>query len=193
MKILLATNNQGKLRELKALLPQEYEILTMKDCGIDVDVVEDGDTFEDNALIKAKTISQLSGMVTIADDSGLEVTALGGAPGIYSARYSGSHGNDNANNELLLKNMQGISDRSANFTSAVVLYYPSGEYMTFVGKVYGRILEDSCGDGGFGYDPLFYSTELNKSFGTATAEEKNRVSHRAKALAKLVLAITSHN
>lgn len=192
MNILLASNNKGKLKELKNMLSTNFNILTMHDKGIYIDVVEDGDTFYANALKKAKEISLISGMATLADDSGLEVNALGGDPGVHSARYCGKHGDDDQNNQLLLHNLVGVTDRSANFTCCIVLYLPNGEHYSFEGKAHGHILDRCIGDGGFGYDALFYSDDLNKSFGQATDDEKNKVSHRAVALNKLISFISNN-
>jgi XTP/dITP diphosphohydrolase len=125
-------------------------------------------------------------MVALADDSGICVNALNGAPGVYSARYGGEHGNDKKNRDLLLKNMQGVTDRTAYFKSAVALVYPDGKELVAEGKTYGKILTEEVGNGGFGYDCIFENDDLNKSFGLATAEEKNSVSHRFRALNNLL-------
>lgn len=182
-KIVVASNNKGKIREFKQIL-SDYEVLSLADCNISVDVEETGTTFEENALIKAKAIYEIIGVPVISDDSGLVVDALGGDPGVYSARYAGEH-NDEANNALLLKNLEDKSDRSAKFVSAVV-YYDGERTLVGRGEVKGTILYEKHGDAGFGYDPLFFSTELNKCFGEATAEEKNSVSHRYRAICDLV-------
>ena len=140
----------------------------------------------ENALLKARAAAKALGLPVLADDSGLCVNALGGAPGVYSARYCGWHADDASNRKLLLKNMVGVTDRTAYFQSSVVLVYPDGRELIAEGKTYGRILEAEDGEGGFGYDPLFFSDDLQKSFGRATAEEKNGVSHRSRALAALM-------
>ena len=137
------------------------------------------------ALIKAKAVSLALGVDALADDSGLCVTALNGAPGVYSARYAGAHGNDKENNALLLKNLENKTDRSAKFVSSVVLYTVNGEIFEGYGETHGTILFNEDGENGFGYDPLFHSNDLNKSFGIASAEEKNAVSHRYRALCNL--------
>lgn len=185
-KLVVATGNAHKLREIAEIFT-EYEVVSQKQMGFDEDVEETGTTFAENALIKARAAAKALGCIALADDSGLCVDALGGAPGIYSARYSGEHGDDKKNRDLLLKNMQGIADRKAHFTSAVALVYPDGKELVAEGKTYGTILQEEIGDGGFGYDCIFESEDLNKSFGLATAEEKNTVSHRFRALQALLV------
>ena len=187
MKIVLASRNKKKKAELQTLLSQYIEgieILSLDDVGIYGEIEEDGVTFEENALIKARVAAE-SGYIGVGDDSGLEVDALGGAPGVYSARYAGEEHNDEANNALLLKNLEGKENRNAKFVSAVV-YYDGARTLVGKGEVQGTILFEKCGDAGFGYDPLFFSIELNKGFGEATAEEKNSVSHRYRAICDLV-------
>jgi XTP/dITP diphosphohydrolase len=183
-KIVIASNNKGKIREFRQIL-SSYEVLSLADCNLNVDVEETGVTFEENALIKAKAIYEIIGVPVISDDSGLVVDALGGAPGVYSARYAGEEHNDEANNALLLKNLENTTNRNAKFVSAVV-YYDGERTLVGKGEVNGTILHEKCGNGGFGYDPLFFSTELNKCFGQASAEEKNSVSHRYRAICDLV-------
>lgn len=184
-KIVAATNNAGKLREIREILDGIYEVVSLKDLRLNVDAEETGATFEENALIKARAVFLAANLPALADDSGLCVDALDGAPGVYSARYSGENASDKENNALLLKNMEGISDRDAKFVSAVVLYRGENDYITATGETAGRILLSPEGSGGFGYDCLFFSAALGKSFGLATAEEKNSVSHRAAALRAL--------
>lgn len=187
MKLLIASNNRGKVREIRDILAGKFdEILSLADAGLDIDVVEDGTTFFENALKKAKEVCEASGLWSLADDSGLCVEALGGAPGVYSARFAGAHGDDEANINLLLEKLRGKEDRRAKFVSSVVLYRPDGSYLSALGEARGIILEARVGKGGFGYDPVFYSEDLGKSFGEATAEEKNGVSHRFRALTALL-------
>ena len=189
MKILLATRNKNKAREVAAILSEyrdqlgEIELLTLDDAGFPDDVEENGSTFEENAMIKARA-GAVSGLITLADDSGIEVDALGGAPGIYSARFAGSHGDDKANNELLLQKLQGVpkEKRTARYAVAIACVLPEGETFTVRGTAEGLILDSYDGTGGFGYDPLFWSLDLQKSFGRATPEEKNGVSHRGRAV-----------
>ena len=194
MKIVLASRNKHKISELQTLLGkyiEGIEILSLDDAGIYGEIEENGNSFSENALIKAKAAA-VSGYIGIGDDSGLEVTALGGAPGIYSARYAGGHGDDAANNELLLKNLVGVSDRSARFVCALACVFPDGrESLCVLGEAKGEIISEYRGTGGFGYDPLFYFPPLEKTFGELTAEEKNKVSHRSDAIKKLAEALRS--
>lgn len=183
-RLIVASANKGKLREIKELLSDKYDIISMSDAGINVDINETGSTFEENALIKAKAVYELCGCPVISDDSGLMVYALNGEPGVYSARYAGEEHDDEKNNLKLLKNLSDTADRRAKFVS-VVAFYDGKREVTAEGTVEGEILREKHGYNGFGYDPLFYSFELKKSFGEASAEEKNTVSHRARALKNL--------
>lgn len=192
MQLVFASNNAGKIREVakilnECFLGESIEILSLKDINFFEDIVEDGETFEENALIKARTIARL-GYLCIADDSGLEVDALDGAPGIYSARYSGGHGNDRENNLLVLKNLENVPDekRTARFSCAIACVAPEGEEFTVRASCEGRILHAEEGSGGFGYDPLFYVEEYGKTLASVTPEEKNAISHRGKALRAFV-------
>ncbi len=185
-KIVLASNNKGKIKEFRELFPAEYEIVTMSEAGFTEDVEETGTTFYENALLKAKTVSESLGVAVISDDSGLMVEALGGAPGVYSARYAGSHGNDSDNKRLLLKNMEGAKNRRAKFHSTVLFYDTDGTIIVGEGETHGEIMLEEVGTNGFGYDPLFFSYDLQKSFGVATSEEKNSVSHRNRAIRDLL-------
>lgn len=190
MDVVVASNNKHKLKEIRSILGDAFDnIYSLSDLGIDCDAEETAETFEGNALIKAKAVVEIAKMPALSDDSGLCVNALNGAPGVHSARYSGEHGNDSKNIDTLLKNLDGATDRTACFVSAVVLCYPDGSYITVRGQSDGRILYEREGTGGFGYDPVFFSNELNKSFGMATEEEKNSVSHRSKALEKLLVEL----
>ena len=188
MKIVLASRNKKKIAELQTLLGEYIEgieIFSLDDVGIYGEIVEDGNSFYENALIKARAAAA-SGYIGVGDDSGLEVNALGGAPGIYSARYAGEHGDDSANNELLLKNLSGVADRSARFVCALACVFPDGrESICVLGEAKGEIIPEYRGKGGFGYDPLFYFPPLKKTFGELTAEEKNKISHRSDAIKKL--------
>lgn len=192
MKLAIATNNQHKLQEIRAILGDSFEeLLSLKDLGIDVDVEETGTTLEENALIKARAILALSGIATLADDTGLMVDALNGAPGVYSARYAGEEHNDATNRALLLKNLDGVKDRSAHFATVIALCYPDGKTLTASGRVNGEILLSERGTEGFGYDSLFFSTELGKTFAEATQAEKNSVSHRGRALRAMLELVKS--
>ena len=183
-RLVVATGNAHKLREIAEIFP-DYEIVSQKQMGFDEDVEETGKTFAENALIKARSASKALNMPVIADDSGICVDVLGGQPGIFSARYAGVHGDDKRNRDLLLQNMCCEKNRKAHFACAVALVYPNGEEIVVEGETHGEILLQEHGEGGFGYDPIFFSTDLQKSFGVATAEEKNAVSHRFRALQAL--------
>lgn len=186
MKIVAATGNKGKIREFQEILgTMGCEIISMKDMGIDIDIEENGTTFEENALIKARAIAKLCDYPVISDDSGLCVDALDGAPGIYSARFAGEDADDSDRNRHLLKLLDGIENRKAHYVAAIAFITSDGKEMTTVGRTNGEILLEEQGTGGFGYDPLFFCTEINKCFGLATPDEKNEVSHRGRALRKL--------
>ena len=178
--IVLASGNKHKVKEIRELLP-EYEIISCLEAGFTGDIEENGLTFYDNALIKAKTVATALNLPALADDSGICVEALNGEPGIYSARYAGD-GVDKHNNELLLKNMQGKENRRAKFVCCMVYYKPNGEIITASGETCGEILDKEYGQNGFGYDPLFFSYDLNKCMGLATDVEKNSVSHSFRAI-----------
>jgi XTP/dITP diphosphohydrolase len=187
-KLILASNNAHKIEEIKSIFKgYSLDIVSLKEAGIDVDVEEDGKTFEENAYKKAKEIMDLSGEAVLADDSGLEVFALNGAPGVYSARFGGEHGNDKKNNIKLLEMLKDVPDnkRGAQFVSVIVLLTPSGDKIVSRGEVEGKIGYEGKGANGFGYDPLFVIPELNKTYAELTSDEKNSISHRARALANL--------
>lgn len=181
-KIVVASGNAGKIAEIKAIFT-DVEILTMQELGFNEEIEETGKSFRENAKIKAQTVCKALGLPALSDDSGLCVDGLNGAPGIYSARFSGEGPAENR--KLLLKRMEHVYDRRAHFESAVCLYLPNGKTYFGVGKTYGKILYEEIGTNGFGYDCLFFSDDLKKSFGVATDEEKNTVSHRFRALADL--------
>ena len=187
--IVLASNNQHKVKEFKKIL-SNYEILTLKDIDFNEDIEETGSTFAENALIKAETIHNYlkdKGLdyIVIADDSGLCCEALDGAPGVFSARYAGEHGNDAANRVKLRKELKD-KDRTAYFVCNIIVYYSNGEHKLFEGRTYGKIIDDERGKTDFGYDCIFLSDDLNKTFGEATEEEKNSVSHRGRAIEEMV-------
>lgn len=199
-EIVLASRNRGKLKELESLLAAALgDIITLKslgDIGYTADIEENGTTFAENALIKANAIAKL-GYIALADDSGLCVRALDGAPGVFSARYAGEHGDDGANNALLLKNLKGKDDRTAEFVTVFACAFPDGsDPIVARGHVCGEILEMQRGEGGFGYDPLFYYAPLGKTFAELDREEKNGISHRGAAVrefAKLFSAWIKEN
>ena len=184
-QLIVASNNKGKIKEIEQIFGKFYEIIPMCELGFNSEIEENGSTFFENALIKAKTVSNALNVDALADDSGLLVDALKGAPGIYSARYAGEHGNDELNRKFLLKNLEGVENRKAKFASSVVLYKTDGTYLEGYGETHGTILYKEDGENGFGYDSLFFSADLNKSFGVASSEEKNAVSHRYRALIDL--------
>ena len=187
MKLIIASNNAHKLTEMKAILAPFFDdVLSMREAGIEHETVEDGETFMENAVKKARELAEISGCCAIADDSGLCVDALGGAPGIYSARFSGVHGDDKANNRLLLEKLAGVEDRGAHYTCAIALVWPDGSMLTAEDYLYGEIAHDERGTNGFGYDPLFLLPERGLRTAEISADEKNRISHRGKALRKLV-------
>jgi XTP/dITP diphosphohydrolase len=198
MKIVLASRNRKKIGELKTLLSKffaDIEILSLDDVGIFGEIEENGQTFEENALIKAR-VAATSGMIGVGDDSGLTVDYLGGEPGIYSARYAarcgyaGEH-NDAANNEVLLQRLAGVpaEQRSAAFVCTIACVFPDGREVVVRGEAPGRILTEYVGEGGFGYDPLFYYEPLQKTYASLTPDEKNAISHRGRAVEKLAEAL----
>ena len=183
MKFVLASQNRGKLREMTEILKDcGVEIVLQSDLGVQVDVEENGETFAQNALLKAEAVMKATGLPAIADDSGLCVDALGGAPGVYTARYGGEGLTDQERYMLLLNNLRGQTDRRAHFHSAIACAFPDGRVLTAEGDCPGSIAFVPMGDGGFGYDPIFTVPEFKKTFSQLTAEEKNTVSHRGKAL-----------
>ncbi len=183
-RVVVASGNAHKLKELGDIFGGMVELISMKDAGFEGDIEENGTTFEENAVIKAEAVSRATGLPALADDSGLSVDALGGAPGVYSARYAGDHGNDQANNDLLLQNMQGVTNRACRFVCAMALALPGESTRVVRGECSGELLEQRAGEGGFGYDPLFrYHT--GKTFAEMTEKEKNAVSHRAVAAEKM--------
>ena len=179
--LVAATGNAHKLRELRSLFGEYYHIISMNDVGFDADIDENADTFAGNAAIKAEAVCAATGLPTIADDSGLTVDALHGEPGVRSARYAGVHGDDKANNDLLLERMQGQTNRACAFQCAIALKLPGREPLIAEGSCPGTLLHEERGTGGFGYDPLFLYEPLGKTFAEFTEAEKNAVSHRARA------------
>ena len=188
MKILLATRNEGKIKDFKKLTEDmDIEVVSILD-NIDIpDIEEDGNTFEENSEKKAVEIARYTGFITVSDDSGLCVDYLDGAPGIYSARYSGENANDNSNIDKLLEEVKNVDkkERGAYFVSVVRIAFPSEKVQSYRGEVKGEILFERDGNNGFGYDPVFFCYELGKSFGQASPDEKKGVSHRGRAFSKL--------
>jgi len=184
--LVLATRNQGKIREFKELLSDfRVDIKSLKDFGPLSPIKEDGETFEENAYKKAHMTAKMLGFPVLADDSGLMVDALGGRPGVHSARYAGEKASDKENNLKLLEAMQGRRNRKATFKCVIIIAVPSGPALTYEGLCDGEITHEMKGDHGFGYDPVFYYPPLKKTFAQLSLEEKNRVSHRGKAMAQL--------
>ncbi len=188
-KLIVASNNDHKIKEIKEILSQfPFEVLSLNEANINIDVEETGSTFMENADIKAKEIFKIAdGNMVLADDSGLSVEALNGAPGVFSARFAGEHGNNKANNDKLLYLLEGIKEdqRKAKFLCAMVLIVNEDEIVKVQGEVEGIITAEFRGEEGFGYDPLFFVPEYKKTFAQMSSEEKNAISHRGRALDKL--------
>ena len=183
MKVVLASKNQHKLVEMRDILSaQGVEVVLESDVGVDVDVEETGTTFEENSLLKARAVMEASGLPAIADDSGLSVDALNGAPGVYSARYGGEGLDDVGRYRLLLENMKGQLDRKCKFVSVITLCMPGGDVITARGECPGTLAYAPQGENGFGYDPIFFVPEKKKTFAQLSPEEKNAISHRGNAL-----------
>ena len=187
MKLIIASNNAHKLTEIKAILGGMFdEILSLREAGIEHETIEDGSSFMENAEKKAREIAELSGCCALADDSGICVDALGGAPGIFSARFSGVHGDDKANNRLLLEKLETAETRAAHYTCAIALVRPDGSCVRAEGHMQGVIAHEEAGENGFGYDPLFFLPQYGLTAAQISPEEKNRISHRARALHQLL-------
>jgi XTP/dITP diphosphohydrolase len=185
MELVFATNNKHKVREISDLLDNNFRILGLADLNITEDIPEEAETLEENALFKARYVHEKTGKNVFADDTGLEVTALGGAPGVYSARYAGENKSFDDNIEKLLREMQGEHDRSARFRTVIALILDGTEYL-FDGTVEGEIIRERRGTGGFGYDPVFLATGYELTFAEIPLSEKNKISHRAKAMRQLL-------
>lgn len=188
IRLVFATGNQGKVNEFRQMLGESYEILSMKDLDVDVEIIEDGRTFEENAIIKAKAVMEATGEMVLADDSGFEVDCLNKEPGIYSARYMGEDTPYSVKNAELLKRCQGVPDekRGARFVCVIACAYPDGTVDTAAGVIEGRLAYEPKGENGFGYDPIFYLPERGCTTGELLPEEKNAISHRGIAVRKMV-------
>lgn len=192
-KFVLATHNPGKLKEMGAFLAQYgVEVVSPADLGLAVDVEETGTTFAENAMLKARAICDLAGLPAIADDSGLCVDALNGGPGVYSARYGGPELDDRGRYLLLLNSLRGQTSRAAHFACAIACAFPNGDALTAEGRCEGTIAFAPMGEGGFGYDPVFFVPERKKTFGQLTAEEKSEISHRGRALADFAKKLATY-
>lgn len=192
-QVIIATKNKGKVKDFQALFsPLGYEVVTMFDVAPDLEIEETGTTFEENAKIKAETLAKQLQAIVIADDSGLQVDALNGEPGVYSARYAGDH-DDEANIQKVLVKLQGVpaEERTARFVCVIAVASPTMETKTFYGTCEGVILEEKVGTNGFGYDPIFFVPELGKSMAQLTPEQKGAISHRGNALRKLQSEVSS--
>jgi len=193
MDVVVATNNKGKLKEFRALLGDYFtNIYSLADLGLNCDVEETGSTFEENALLKAQYVKSQTDFAVLADDSGLQVNALGGAPGVFSARYAGKNATDESNRKKLFAQLDKKTDRSAQFVCVLALILPDGKLIYAKGETKGEITLKEEGTNGFCYDVMFHSSELQKGFGIATEKEKNSVSHRSKAVKNLIENLTKY-
>ena len=190
-RLVFATGNQGKVNEFRQMLGDDYEILSMKDIGVDIDIVEDGKTFEENALIKAREVCKLAGEMVMADDSGLEIDYLNGEPGIYSARYMGEDTSYDIKNQALIDRLSGVPDeeRTARFVCAIAAAYPDGSSEVVRGTMEGRIGYEIAGENGFGYDPIFVLPQYGCTSAELSPEKKNALSHRGEGLRKMRLRL----
>ncbi|MDD4832280.1 MAG: RdgB/HAM1 family non-canonical purine NTP pyrophosphatase [Clostridia bacterium] len=187
MNLVIATSNEGKLNEFKRILSKSFDnIFSMKDIGVNEDIVENGETLEENSLIKAQFVKRFTPFCVLADDTGLCVNALHGKPGVRSARFFAENATHAQNRTYLLKLIEGVTDRSAYFSAVLTLILPDGNIIVVKGETKGKITSSEIGDSGFGYDSVFFSDELGKTFAQATKEEKDRVSHRGKATQELI-------
>jgi len=187
MRLIIASNNAHKITEIKAILGKFFsEVLSLREAGIDHETVEDGTTFFENAYKKAREIAELTGDYALADDSGICADALDGAPGIHSARFCGHHGDDEANNQLLLKLLRDKENKAAHYVCSIALVAPDGRVYKAEDYMHGEITENRAGEGGFGYDPYFYLPDLGCTAAELTSEQKNAISHRGNALRKLM-------
>lgn len=187
-RIIFATGNEGKMKEIREILGDlDYEIVSMKEAGVDVEIIEDGETFEDNAIIKATTVMKATGEIVLADDSGLEVDYLNKEPGVQSARYMGENTSYRIKNQIILDRLHGVPDlvRTARFVCVIAAAFPDGRVETRRATIEGRIAHEPAGENGFGYDPIFYYPEYKKTTAELSAEEKNEISHRGKALRQI--------
>ena len=187
-KLIFATGNEGKMKEIREILGDlDYEILSMKESGIDVEIIEDGKTFEENAIIKARTVMEAAGCLVLADDSGLEVDFLGKEPGVQSARYMGENTSYRIKNQIILDRLHGVPAlvRTARFVCVIAAAFPDGRIETRRGTIEGRIADEAAGENGFGYDPIFYLPERGMTTAQISPEEKNAISHRGKALRQI--------
>ena len=187
-RLIFATGNEHKMKEIREILDEsKYEIISMKEAGVDIDIVEDGKTFEENALVKAKAVMEVTGQLTLADDSGLEIDALNGEPGIYSSRYLGEDTSYVKKNSVILERLKDVPEekRSARFVCAVAAVFPDGQTKVIRGTMEGIIGYEIKGENGFGYDPIFYLPQYGKYSAELSSDEKNAISHRGEALRRI--------
>lgn len=192
MKLVFASNNKNKIKEIQALVPSKIQIISLEDIGCFDDIPETADTIEGNAILKANYVTEKFGLNCFADDSGLEVDALNGAPGVYSARYAGEPKNDEKNIDKLLLNLANKTNRAANFKTVIALNY-NGKQILFTGIINGKIITEKIGTNGFGYDPIFVANEYEKTFAELSLEEKSTISHRGKAVKQLIKFLEEKN
>ena len=190
MKLIFATHNKNKTKEVKSMMPSHIELLSLDDINFHTEIEENATTLEGNALLKAKTIFEKTGINCFADDSGLLVDALNGAPGVYSARYAGSQKNDEDNMQKLLSELKDKTNKNAHFKTVMALIIDGKEYL-FEGKIEGKIISEKLGTNGFGYDPIFVPDGYNETFAQLDSETKNKISHRSRALQKMLEFISS--
>lgn len=191
MQLVFASNNKNKIKEIQQLVPEHIKVLSLEDIGCNVDIPETADTIEGNAILKANYVTEHYGYPCFADDSGLEVHALNGEPGVYSARYAGSHRNDDDNINMVLDKLINEANRGANFKTVIALHI-NGEEHLFTGIINGTIITEKRGTNGFGYDPVFVADGYTKTFAELTVEEKSAISHRGKAVKQLVSFLNSY-
>lgn len=192
MKLVFASNNKNKIKEIQALVPSTFQIVSLEDISCFEDIPETADTIEGNAILKANYVTEKFGLNCFADDSGLEVDALDGAPGVYSARYAGEPKDDEKNIDKLLLNLTNKTNRKANFKTVIALNY-EGKQFLFTGIINGKIITEKIGTNGFGYDPIFIADNYEKTFAELTLQEKSTISHRGKALKQLIKFLEKKN
>ena len=192
MKLVFASNNKNKIQEIQALVPKNIQIVSLEDIGCTEDIPETADTIEGNAILKANYVTEKYGYNCFADDTGLEVDALNGAPGVYSARYAGEQKDANDNMDKLLSELKDKSNRKANFKTVIALNF-NGKQNLFTGIINGKIIEEKIGTNGFGYDPIFVADGYEKTFAELTMEEKSTISHRGMAVKELILFLQKQN
>ena len=195
-RIIFATSNEGKMKEIREIMSDlSIPVVSLKEAGIDIEIIEDGETFEDNALIKAKKISEITGEIVLSDDSGLEVDYLDKAPGVYSARFMGENTSYTEKNNAIIEKLKEAkgSERSARFVCVIAAAFPDGKTFTTRAEIEGEIAYEERGFNGFGYDPILYVPEFDKTTGEMNSDEKNKISHRGKALEKMKEILRNEN